>query len=72
MLPRYDRGPAGSPGEIFFNKASGGGVRRWAWTRQERKLSILKKAVLAEQRMSVALRARRTWPSRRPARDRAA
>ena len=39
---------------------------------QERKLSILKKAVLAEQRMSVALRARRTWPSRRPARDRAA
>ena len=38
---------------------------------QERKLSILKKAVLVEQRMSVALWARRTWPSRRPARDRA-
>ena len=39
---------------------------------QERKLSILKKAVLVEQRMSVALRARHTWPSRHPARDRAA
>ena len=70
MLPRYDRGPAGSPGEIFFNKASGGG-RPALGMDQERKLSILKKAVLVEQRMSVALWARRTWPSRRPARDRA-